>query len=125
MKAKDIEYVDEELPDSMMKAIRIIERLLTQSKYHEQVGIINQQNRLSDENCRGAKCLRLKQNFLCDMTDEEKEAIMGLKQVEESEKARLGPAERRQNRGNRGGNRGNRTRGGRGLQDIPEDVDHA
>jgi hypothetical protein len=25
-----------ELPDSMLKAIRIIERLLTQTKYHEQ-----------------------------------------------------------------------------------------
>lgn len=36
VKAKDIEYVDEELPVSMIKAIRIIERLLTQSKYHEQ-----------------------------------------------------------------------------------------
>ena len=36
VKAKDIEYVKEELPESMIKAIRIIERLLTQSKYHEQ-----------------------------------------------------------------------------------------
>ena len=36
MKAKDIQYVDEELPESMMKAIRIIERLLTQSKYHHE-----------------------------------------------------------------------------------------
>jgi len=36
VKAGEIEYVNEELPDSMMKAIRIIERLLTQSKYHEQ-----------------------------------------------------------------------------------------
>ena len=36
VKAKDIKYVEEELPDSMMRAIRIIERLLTQSKYHEQ-----------------------------------------------------------------------------------------
>ena len=36
IKAKDVEYIDEELPDSIMKAIRIIERLLTQSKYHEQ-----------------------------------------------------------------------------------------
>ena len=36
VKSKDIEYVKEELPDSMIKAIRIIERLLTQSKYHEQ-----------------------------------------------------------------------------------------
>ena len=36
VKSKDIEYVNEELPDSMIKAIRIIERLLTQSKYHEQ-----------------------------------------------------------------------------------------
>lgn len=34
--AKNVEYVDTELPDTMMKAIRIIERLLTQSKYHEQ-----------------------------------------------------------------------------------------
>ena len=33
---KNVEYVDAELPDTMMKAIRIIERLLTQSKYHEQ-----------------------------------------------------------------------------------------
>jgi hypothetical protein len=36
VKTKDIEYVNEELPDSMMKAIRIINRLLTQSKFHEQ-----------------------------------------------------------------------------------------
>lgn len=36
VKAKDIEYVNEELPDSMLKAIRIINRLLTQSKFHEQ-----------------------------------------------------------------------------------------
>jgi|TARA_B110000305_G_scaffold137798_1_gene153784 hypothetical protein len=35
IKAKDVEYINEELPDSIMKAIRIIERLLTQSKYHE------------------------------------------------------------------------------------------
>lgn len=33
---KKVEYVQIELPDSMMKAIRIIERLLTQTKYHEQ-----------------------------------------------------------------------------------------
>lgn len=33
---KNVEYVDADLPDTMMKAIRIIERLLTQSKYHEQ-----------------------------------------------------------------------------------------
>jgi hypothetical protein len=32
---KNVEYVDSDLPDTMMKAIRIIERLLTQSKYHE------------------------------------------------------------------------------------------
>ena len=36
VKSKDIQYVNEELPDSMMKAIRIIERLLTQSKYHHE-----------------------------------------------------------------------------------------
>ena len=36
VKAKDIEYANEELPDSMLKAIRIINRLLTQSKFHEQ-----------------------------------------------------------------------------------------
>jgi len=36
VKSKDIEYINEELPSSMIKAIRIIERLLTQSKYHEQ-----------------------------------------------------------------------------------------
>ena len=36
VKAKDIHYVDEELPESMMKAIRIINRLLTQSKYHHE-----------------------------------------------------------------------------------------
>ena len=29
IKAKDVKYVEEELPDSMMKAIRIIERLMT------------------------------------------------------------------------------------------------
>ena len=33
---KNVEYVDADLTDTMMKAIRIIERLLTQSKYHEQ-----------------------------------------------------------------------------------------
>lgn len=33
---KNVEYVDADLPDTMMKAVRIIERLLTQSKYHEQ-----------------------------------------------------------------------------------------
>lgn len=33
---KDVTYVDEALPPSMIKAIRIIERLLTQSKYHEE-----------------------------------------------------------------------------------------
>lgn len=33
---KKAEYVDEQLPESIMKAIRIIERLLTQSEYHEQ-----------------------------------------------------------------------------------------
>lgn len=33
---KNVEYIDVELPDSMLKAIRIIERLLTQTKYHEQ-----------------------------------------------------------------------------------------
>lgn len=33
---KNVEYVETDLPDTMMKAIRIIERLLTQSKYHEQ-----------------------------------------------------------------------------------------
>lgn len=33
---KNVEYTtNSELPDTMMKAIRIIERLLTQSKYHE------------------------------------------------------------------------------------------
>lgn len=31
-----MEYVETELPDTMMKAIRIIERLLTQTEYHEQ-----------------------------------------------------------------------------------------
>lgn len=36
VKAKDVAYVQEELPDSMLKAIRIIERLLTQVNYHEQ-----------------------------------------------------------------------------------------
>jgi len=34
VKAKDIKYVDEELPDSMAKCLRIIVRLLTQSQYH-------------------------------------------------------------------------------------------
>ena len=33
---KDVKYVQEELPYSMIKAIRIIERLLTTSKYNEQ-----------------------------------------------------------------------------------------
>ena len=31
-----VEYVDDELPDSMLTAIKIIERLLTQTKYHKQ-----------------------------------------------------------------------------------------
>lgn len=35
VKAKDIKYVDEELPDSMANCLRIIVRLLTQSQYHE------------------------------------------------------------------------------------------
>lgn len=34
--AKNVQYVETELPNSMMKAIRIIERLLTQTEYHEQ-----------------------------------------------------------------------------------------
>ena len=34
--AKNVEYVNADLPDTMMKAVRIIERLLTQTKYHEQ-----------------------------------------------------------------------------------------
>lgn len=33
---KAAEFVDEELPDSIMKAIKIIERLLTQNAFHEQ-----------------------------------------------------------------------------------------
>lgn len=33
---KNVEYVETDLPETMMKAVRIIERLLTQSKYHEQ-----------------------------------------------------------------------------------------
>jgi len=35
-RVKEVKFVNEELPDSMMVAIRIIERLLTQSKFHEQ-----------------------------------------------------------------------------------------
>jgi len=35
IKAK-VEYVDDELPDTMLPAIKIIERLLTQTKYHKQ-----------------------------------------------------------------------------------------
>lgn len=35
-KAKDVTYVEEEIPDSMINAIRIIERLLTQLEFHEQ-----------------------------------------------------------------------------------------
>lgn len=35
-KVKEVKFVNEELPDSMLVAIRIIERLLTQSKFHEQ-----------------------------------------------------------------------------------------
>lgn len=34
-KVKEVKFVNEELPDSMLVAIRIIERLLTQSKFHE------------------------------------------------------------------------------------------
>ena len=33
---RKIEHIDVELPSSLMNAIRIIERLLTQSKYHVQ-----------------------------------------------------------------------------------------
>ena len=33
---KNVVYEEEKLPDTMMRAIRIIERLLTQTKYHEQ-----------------------------------------------------------------------------------------
>lgn len=33
---KNAEYVNEELPESIMKAIKIIERLLTQNAFHEQ-----------------------------------------------------------------------------------------
>lgn len=33
---KAAEFVDEELPESIMKAIKIIERLLTQNAFHEQ-----------------------------------------------------------------------------------------
>jgi len=32
---KAAEFVDEELPESIMKAIKIIERLLTQNAFHE------------------------------------------------------------------------------------------
>ena len=35
VRAKDVTYVDEELPESMMKAIKLIDRLLTQSDCHE------------------------------------------------------------------------------------------
>ena len=35
VKAKDVAFVEEELPESMMRAIKIIERLLTQSECHE------------------------------------------------------------------------------------------
>jgi len=35
-KASDVTYAEEELPDTMIQAIRIIERLLTQLKFHEQ-----------------------------------------------------------------------------------------
>lgn len=33
---KNVEYVETDLPETMIKAVRIIERLLTQTKYHEQ-----------------------------------------------------------------------------------------
>jgi hypothetical protein len=33
---KQVQFKEEQLPESMMVAIRIIERLLTQSKYHDQ-----------------------------------------------------------------------------------------
>lgn len=36
MAKKSAEFVEEELPDTMIQAVRIIERLLTQSQYHEQ-----------------------------------------------------------------------------------------
>jgi len=64
VKAKDIEYINEELPDSMMRAIRIIERLLTQSKYHEQhvlykdypsVDIAQQPSEEDEENAENGK----------------------------------------------------------------------
>jgi hypothetical protein len=35
-KKQKVEFLDIELPDTMLTAIKIIERLLTQSKYHEQ-----------------------------------------------------------------------------------------
>jgi len=35
-KSQKVEYVDVELPDTMLQAIRIIERLLTQAQFHEQ-----------------------------------------------------------------------------------------
>jgi hypothetical protein len=34
-KSAKVEYVDVELPDTMLQAIRIIERLLTQAQFHE------------------------------------------------------------------------------------------
>jgi hypothetical protein len=34
-KVKEVKFINEELPDSMTVAIRIIERLLTQQEYHK------------------------------------------------------------------------------------------
>jgi hypothetical protein len=34
-RVKNVEYVEEQLPDSMLRAIRIVTRLLTQTEYHE------------------------------------------------------------------------------------------
>jgi len=34
-KKQKVEFLEIELPDTMLTAIKIIERLLTQSKYHE------------------------------------------------------------------------------------------
>jgi hypothetical protein len=84
---KNVEYVDAELPDTMMKAIRIIERLLTQSKFHEQHVLYknypqvkksekgrNGQNQDDDEENQGKKPfgLAIKKDAKKESKDEEK-----------------------------------------------------
>lgn len=98
-----------------------------QANYHNEMNNINNANRYCDEVDRSARCPRQKVNFTMGMTAEEKQQLLGLRSVPEEKKQKLsrrgeGRADGNQ-RGNNGRNRGNR--GGRGLQTIPDEVDHA